>query len=72
MWYNIYCRKVKTVAPYTEREVMPMGNSSKSDGKEERVWAHLKSFKPSLALVLLPLLWLVCAIKSSRTMTKRN
>lgn len=22
------------VAPYTEREVMPMGSSSKSDGKE--------------------------------------
>lgn len=34
MWYNIYCRKVKMVAPYTEREVMPMGSSSKSDGKE--------------------------------------
>jgi len=43
MWYNIYCRKVKTVAPYTEREVMPMGSSSKSDGKEgysfDRIWS---------------------------------
>jgi len=25
---------VKTVAPETEREVMPMGNPSKSDGEE--------------------------------------
>jgi len=25
------------VAPYTEREVMPMGKSSKSGGKEGRV-----------------------------------
>lgn len=27
-------RKVKTVAPLSESEVMPMGNSSKSDRKE--------------------------------------
>ena len=31
---NLQCRKVKTVATVSESELMPMGNSSKSDRKE--------------------------------------
>jgi hypothetical protein len=34
MCYNVRCRKVKTVATFSESEGMPMGKSSKTDGRE--------------------------------------